>query len=208
MFIIKPLATLGIVAVTSALSLCDICAPGTGARAIPTGITSVSVITPQQSVRGVQTVTLAVKGMTCAGCVIGTRTVLKRLPGVTTVDVSYDKGTAVVTYDPARVTVAQMVEAIKTLGYTATPVAAGAVGSARPEYNRVSRAHMITTVAQLRSASAPTLAAKVGVDASLPDPAEACSPDVCAPAPGLIPTAHFRHDLHAGTTSAFDRQYT
>ena len=46
----------------------------------------------------------------------------ERLPGVTTADVSYEKGTAVVTYDPAKVTVVQMVEAIKTLGYTATPV--------------------------------------------------------------------------------------
>lgn len=47
---------------------------------------------------------------------------MKRLPSVTTADVSYEKGTAVVTYDPAKVTVAQMVEAIKTLGYMATPV--------------------------------------------------------------------------------------
>ena len=50
-------------------------------------------------------------------------TVLKRLPGVTKADVSYEKGTAVVKYDPAKVTVAQMVAAIKTLGYTATKVA-------------------------------------------------------------------------------------
>lgn len=124
MLLIKPIASLGIVAVTSALSLCNVCPPDGGARAIPTGLTPVSVTTPQQPVRGTQTVTLAVKGMTCAGCVIGTRTVLQRLPGVTTADVSYEKGTAVVTYDPAKVTVAQMVAAIKTLGYTATPVPA------------------------------------------------------------------------------------
>ncbi len=124
MLIIMPIVTLGIVAVTGLLSLCDVDAPGSSARNIPTGITPVPVTTPQQPVRGVQTVTLTVKGMTCAGCVIGTRTVLKRLRGVTTADVSYEKGTAVVTYDPAKVTVAQMIEAIKTLGYTATQVAA------------------------------------------------------------------------------------
>lgn len=129
MLIIKPLAALGIVAVTGALSLCDVCAPGANARVIPTGLTPMSVTTGQQAVRSTQTVTLTVKGMTCAGCVIGTRTVLERLPGVTTADVSYEKGTAVVTYDPAKVTVAQMVAAIKTLGYTATPVAAGADGA-------------------------------------------------------------------------------
>ena len=40
---------------------------------------------------------------------------------MTKADVSYEKGTAVVTYDPARVTVAQMITAIGTLHYTATP---------------------------------------------------------------------------------------
>lgn len=69
------------------------------------------------------TITFAIKGMTCGGCVIGTRTVLTRLPGVTKADVSYEKGTAVVTYDPHKVTVEQMVAAIKTLGYTATVLA-------------------------------------------------------------------------------------
>lgn len=123
MMIIKPIATLGIVAVTSAVSLCGVGAPGANARTIPTGLTPVSLTMLQQPVRGLQTVTLTVKGMTCAGCVIGTRTVLKRLPGVTTADVSYEKGTAVVTYDPTKVTVAQMIDAIKTLGYTATQVA-------------------------------------------------------------------------------------
>lgn len=70
-----------------------------------------------------RTVTLAVKGMTCGGCVFSTRKALTRLPGVTKADVSYAKATAVVTYDPSRVTVAQMVAAIKALGYTATQVA-------------------------------------------------------------------------------------
>lgn len=70
-----------------------------------------------------RTVTLSVKGMTCGGCVIGTQKVLTRLPGVAKADVSYEKGTAVATYDPAKVTVEQMIAAIKTLGYTATVVA-------------------------------------------------------------------------------------
>jgi|GEM_PF-3197766 len=73
--IIKAVATLGIVAVTGALSLCNVCAPGANARAIPTGIVPVSLTIPQQPARGVETVTLTVRGMTCAGCVIGTRTV-------------------------------------------------------------------------------------------------------------------------------------
>ena len=61
--------------------------------------------------------------------VLGTRKVLTRLPGVAKADVSYEKGTAVVTYDPRKVTVEQMVAAIRTLGYTATPVAPAAGGA-------------------------------------------------------------------------------
>jgi copper chaperone CopZ len=141
----KPLATLGIFAVTGTIALCDLCGSST-----PGDITSFSLVpaayaatlpahvpgdaqppttpTPATSASAAQppsasqTVTFAVKGMTCAGCVLGTRKVLTRLPGVTKADVSYEKGTAVVTYDPTKVTEAQMVAAIKSLGYTATKV--------------------------------------------------------------------------------------
>lgn len=126
----KSLGTLGIVAIASALALCDLCRknaatsaqfdaiPVVLAASPPTGVPATAVAVQHVPL---QTVRLTVKGMTCAGCVLGTRTVLKRLPGVTAADVSYEKGTAVVTYDPSKVTVAQMVAAIKTLGYTATP---------------------------------------------------------------------------------------
>ncbi|GAC1654775.1 MAG: hypothetical protein NVS4B3_19060 [Gemmatimonadaceae bacterium] len=69
-------------------------------------------------------VTLHVEGMTCGGCVVGVRRVLTRLGGVSKAVVSYENQQAVVTYDPARVTVAELIVAIKTLGYTATVVAA------------------------------------------------------------------------------------
>lgn len=139
-----PLATLGIFAVTGALALCDLCKPVAESNAPLTGPLSVAFATsPQErpvqerppasaqpkspaaaasAQSAVQSVTLAVKGMTCAGCELATRTVLTRLPGVVTAHVSYEKGTAVVTYDPAKVTVTQMVAAIKTLGYTASKV--------------------------------------------------------------------------------------
>ncbi len=81
---------------------------------------------PARPAAALGTVTLTVKGMTCGGCELGTRKVLTRLPGVTKADVSYEKGTAVVTYDPAKVTVDQMIATINTLGYTATVVAPAA----------------------------------------------------------------------------------
>lgn len=72
----------------------------------------------------VTVVTLRVTGMTCGGCVLGVRKVLTRLDGVEKADVSYEKGLATVTFDARKVTVEQMVAAIRTLGYTAAPVKA------------------------------------------------------------------------------------
>ena len=130
----KPLVTFAFLTVAGALFLCDLCGPGTGASVARGGLISIAyaapvqagahsdAATPAQPAAGRRTVTLTVKGMTCAGCVLGTRKVLTRLPGVAKADVSYEKGTAVVTYDPRKVTVEQMVAAIKTLGYTATLV--------------------------------------------------------------------------------------
>lgn len=74
---------------------------------------------------GLAKATFDVKGMTCGGCVIGVRKVLTRLDGVTKADVSYERRRAVVTYDPAKVTVEQMIDAIKTLGYKAAVVVTG-----------------------------------------------------------------------------------
>ena len=142
----KSFATFGLLAVAGALSLCDLCRPGarsaaaSGARpgdlvpvAYAAPVPGPSLQAPAQArtpapaqVATPRTVTLAVKGMTCGGCVLGTRKVLTRLPGVAKADVSYEKGTAVVTYDARQVTVEQMVAAIKTLGYTATLVAPAA----------------------------------------------------------------------------------
>lgn len=127
----KSLATFGLFAVAGALSLCDLCGPGAQSAAASGDLVSVAYAAPVPGpslqapapAATSRTVTLAVKGMTCGGCVLGTRKVLTRLPGVSKADVSYEKGTAVVTYDPRKVTVEQMVAAIKTLGYTATPAA-------------------------------------------------------------------------------------
>ena len=65
-------------------------------------------------------VVFRISGMTCGGCVFAVRKVIIRLAGVSKADVSYEKNRAVVTYDPRLVTPAQMIAAIKTLGYSAT----------------------------------------------------------------------------------------
>jgi copper chaperone CopZ len=67
-----------------------------------------------------------VEGMTCGGCVLGTRMALAKVAGVRTADAAYDektkKGTAWAIYDPAQATPAQLMAAIRKLGYEPTPI--------------------------------------------------------------------------------------
>jgi len=62
--------------------------------------------------------TLTITGMTCGGCAAGVKIQLKRIEGVTSYDVSYEKGEAEVSYDPAKTTPQKIAEsvAVKT-GY-------------------------------------------------------------------------------------------
>jgi len=137
----KILATVGVLAVGGGLSLCDLCGVGSSSLARATSGSALFSVaqaaTPRSEVDfgslvasetvaptvTMKTVTLKVEGMTCGGCVYGVRKVLTRLPGVSRADVTYQQSRAVVTYDPAAVTVAKMIAAIRTLGYAATVVA-------------------------------------------------------------------------------------
>ena len=67
-----------------------------------------------------------VDGMTCTGCILGTRMALGKVAGVTKADAAYDektkKGTAWAIYDPGAATPAQLMAAIRKLGYEPTPI--------------------------------------------------------------------------------------
>jgi copper chaperone CopZ len=70
-------------------------------------------------------VDFTVAGMDCAGCVLGTRTALRRLDGVRDAGAGFESieaSPAWALYDPERVTPERMIEAIGTLGYTASVV--------------------------------------------------------------------------------------
>lgn len=109
---------LGFLLLTSAtigVGVCELCQP--------TALLSAGTPTTQGAAAPVasrDSVMLRIEGMTCAGCTIATRKVLERLEGVSKAEVSYELRRAVVTYDPAKVTVAQMIAAVATLKYTAT----------------------------------------------------------------------------------------
>jgi copper chaperone len=68
-----------------------------------------------------QTVTLGISGMTCGGCVRSVSKVLKALDGVAKADVSLDKRSAVVDYDPGKLGVEQLKRTIEEAGYEVTP---------------------------------------------------------------------------------------
>lgn len=67
-----------------------------------------------------QTETLDVQGMSCGACVGHVTRALQALDGVRSAQVSLQDKQAVITYDPAKVQVAQMVEAVAEEGYEAS----------------------------------------------------------------------------------------
>ena len=64
-----------------------------------------------------QTVTLGISGMTCGGCVRSVTNVLKALDGVAKADVSLEKKSAVVDYDPAKVGIEQLKHSVVEAGF-------------------------------------------------------------------------------------------
>ena len=67
-----------------------------------------------------KTVTLGVSGMTCGGCVRSVSNVLKALDGVLKSEVSLEAKRAVVEYDPGKLGVDQLKQAIEEAGYEVT----------------------------------------------------------------------------------------
>ncbi|MFN4218944.1 MAG: heavy metal translocating P-type ATPase [Candidatus Bipolaricaulia bacterium] len=64
-----------------------------------------------------QHVTLQISGMTCASCVAHIEQALRELPGVSKAIVNLAMGTAKVEYDPGLVSLAQMAQAVRDIGY-------------------------------------------------------------------------------------------
>ncbi|MBC8259071.1 MAG: heavy-metal-associated domain-containing protein [SAR324 cluster bacterium] len=58
--------------------------------------------------------------MTCESCAAGAQFSLERLEGVASASVSYAESKGVVVYDPEKVTLEQMIQAISDTGYRAS----------------------------------------------------------------------------------------
>ena len=65
-------------------------------------------------------IAIGVGGMSCQGCVKNVTGVLLALPGVSTVDVSLEAGTASIAYDPATVGAEQFRAAVEDAGFDFT----------------------------------------------------------------------------------------
>lgn len=129
----RTLMTLAVVGAAGVLSICDLCPPGARSVAALLPAAHAAVVGRAAARNPIaatapsvdrKIATFHVEGMTCGGCVIGVRKVLTRLGGVERAEVSYERQRAVVTYDPAKVTIVQMIAAIRTLGYKASIVSA------------------------------------------------------------------------------------
>jgi mercuric ion binding protein len=68
----------------------------------------------------VRSVTLSVPGMYCAVCPITVKKALEKVPGVSGVDVSFEKREAVVSFDDAKTTIKALEDATFEAGYAST----------------------------------------------------------------------------------------
>lgn len=66
---------------------------------------------------GMEKATFKVEGMTCVSCETTIKLALERTPGVGQTEVSYDRGEAVVEYDPKKTTQEKLRAAINSTGY-------------------------------------------------------------------------------------------
>ena len=67
-----------------------------------------------------KTVTLSVPGMNCDLCPLTIKKAISRVPGVSSVEASYEKKQAVVTFDDSKTSVEALMKATANAGYPST----------------------------------------------------------------------------------------
>jgi len=83
---------------------------------------AVLLLAAGSSMAAEKTVTLAVNGMYCSACPYIVKQCLAKIGGVGDVVVSYEKKTAIVTYDDQKTTVTALTEATTQAGYPSHPI--------------------------------------------------------------------------------------
>ncbi len=88
---------------------------------------SMATSTPRSNARGQglskeeTRVVIPVEGMTCGGCASAIHLTLRKLDGVLLAEADPEKGTATVVYEKDKLSLEQIVEAIRKTGYKALP---------------------------------------------------------------------------------------
>ena len=77
--------------------------------------------THAQRANGLDRIVISVEGLSCVACEIPVRHALRRIDGVKSVDVNAATKTATVDYEPTKVNPVQLVAAINSTGYHASP---------------------------------------------------------------------------------------
>ncbi len=72
-----------------------------------------------------QIVTLNVSGMTCAACPITVKKALEKVPGVSKVEIRFEKKQVLVTFDDAKTNADALVKATTNAGYPSQPEKSG-----------------------------------------------------------------------------------
>lgn len=67
-----------------------------------------------------KTVTLSVPGMNCDLCPLTIKKAISKVPGVASVEASYEKKQAVVTFDDSKASVDELLKATANAGYPST----------------------------------------------------------------------------------------
>lgn len=78
--------------------------------------------TPFLASAATKTVTLAIPTMDCPVCPLTVKRALSKVPGVSQVEVSYEKRQAVVMFDDTKAAVSTLTESTKNAGYPSTMV--------------------------------------------------------------------------------------
>lgn len=89
----------------------------TPTRLLALGAAALALAAPQFASAKQQTVALNVPTMDCATCPITIKAALNKVPGVSKVKVSYEKREAVIVYDDAKASVADLKKATEEVGY-------------------------------------------------------------------------------------------
>src|SRR2546426_1374315 len=72
-----------------------------------------------------QIVTLNVSGMTCAACPITVKKAIEKVPGVSQVEVRFEKKQVLVTFDDAKTNTDALIKATTNAGYPSQPEKSG-----------------------------------------------------------------------------------